>query len=86
MDNMDWAKIFDTWKSTKTRRALPLELDDDEVQYAWNLNNFSASFYCIYSFNIVRQSYDFHIQYKTANLKFLFWWSVAKKFEWSVII
>ena len=29
MENMDWAKIFDTSKSTKNRRALPLELDDD---------------------------------------------------------
>ena len=29
MENIDWARIFDTWKSTKTHRALPLELDDD---------------------------------------------------------
>ena len=30
MGNMDRAKNFDTWKSTKkTRRALPLKLDDD---------------------------------------------------------
>ena len=29
MENMDWARIFDTWKSTKNQRALPLELDDD---------------------------------------------------------
>ena len=29
MENMDWARIFDTWKSTKNCRALPLELDDD---------------------------------------------------------
>ena len=29
MENIDWAKTFDTWKSTKNRRALPLELDDD---------------------------------------------------------
>ncbi len=28
MKNMDWAKKFDTWKSTKIQRALPLELDD----------------------------------------------------------
>ena len=27
--SMDWAKTFDTWKSTKNWRALPLELDDD---------------------------------------------------------
>ena len=26
---MDWAKIFDTWKSTENKRTLPLELDDD---------------------------------------------------------
>ena len=25
MENMDWARVFDTWKSTKNRRALPLE-------------------------------------------------------------
>jgi hypothetical protein len=29
MENMDWAKNFDTWKPTKNRKALPLELDDD---------------------------------------------------------
>ena len=29
MENTDWTTIFDTWKSTKNRRALPLELDDD---------------------------------------------------------
>ena len=28
MENTDWAKTSDTWKSTKSRRALPLELDD----------------------------------------------------------
>jgi hypothetical protein len=34
-------------------------------------------------------SYYFHIWYKTANIEFFFWWSVAKKAwkcEWSVII
>jgi hypothetical protein len=31
MDNMDWARIFDSWKWTKNLRALPLELDDDYV-------------------------------------------------------
>ena len=54
MENMDWARIFDTWKSTKNWRALPLELDDYQVYYVGNLNNFSASFYCMYVFNIVR--------------------------------
>jgi hypothetical protein len=29
MENMDWARIFDTRKSTKNQRTLPLELDDD---------------------------------------------------------
>jgi hypothetical protein len=29
MKNMDWAGIFDTWKSTKNQKALPLELVDD---------------------------------------------------------
>ena len=29
MENIDWARIFDTWKSTKNQRVLPLELDDD---------------------------------------------------------
>ena len=46
MENMDWARISDTWKSTKNWRALPLELDDDQVQYVGNLHiNISASFY-----------------------------------------
>jgi hypothetical protein len=54
MKNMDWARTFDTWQSTKNRRALPLELDDDQVHYIENLNNFNASFYCMHFFNIVR--------------------------------
>ena len=54
MENVDWAKNFDTWESTKNRRALPLELDDDYMHYARNLNNFSASSHCTYFFNIVR--------------------------------
>ena len=29
MENMDWARFFDTWKSIKNHRVLPLELDDD---------------------------------------------------------
>ena len=29
MENMGWTRIFDTWKSIKNQRALPLELDDD---------------------------------------------------------
>ena len=29
MENMDWATKVDTWKSTKNRRALTLELDDN---------------------------------------------------------
>ena len=29
MENMDWAKHSDTWKSTKNRKALSLELNDD---------------------------------------------------------
>ena len=33
MKNMDWAKKFGTWKSTKKPRALPLELDDEQVHY-----------------------------------------------------
>ena len=28
-ENMNWARIFDNWKSTKNQRALPLGLDDD---------------------------------------------------------
>ena len=28
MESMDWAKKFDTWKSTKNQRVLPLKLDD----------------------------------------------------------
>ena len=29
IENMDWTRSFDTWKSTQNRRALPLKLDDD---------------------------------------------------------
>ena len=49
MENMSWAQIYDTWKSTNYRKALPLELDD-----VGNLTNFNASFYCMYFFNRVR--------------------------------
>ena len=71
------------------RHNLPLELDDDEVHYVGNLNNFSASFYYMYFFNIVKPSYYFHIQYKTANIKFFLLVTCCKivwKFEWSVFI
>ena len=44
MENLDWSKKFDTWKSTKNQRTLRLELDDDYVHYVGNLNNLSASF------------------------------------------
>ena len=54
MVKKNWARIFDTWKSTKNQRTLPLELDNDYVHYVENLNHFSASFYCMYIFNIVR--------------------------------
>ena len=89
MENMDWARIFDTWKSTKNQRALPLELDDDLMHYVENLNNFSTSFYCIYFFNTMRHHIIFIFNTKQPISSFFFWWSVAKKvwkFEWSVII
>ena len=54
MRKMDWTKNSNTWKSTKNLKALPLELDDDEIHYVGNLNNISTSFYCMYFFNIVR--------------------------------
>ena len=54
LKNMDWAKNFDTWKLTKNRRALPLELVDTSVHYVGNLTNFSASFHCMYFLNIAR--------------------------------
>ena len=38
MEIMDGASIFETWKSTKKQRALPLELEDDRVHYVENLN------------------------------------------------
>ena len=66
----DWTNIFDTWKSTKKRRALPLKLDDDYVHYLGNVNNFSASFYCMYFFKIVLVSYSIqNHQYKFFLLK-----------------
>ena len=61
MENMNWTRIFDTWKSTKNQKTLPLELDDDQAHYVGNLNNFSASFYCMYFFNIVRHHIVFII-------------------------
>ena len=64
MENIGWANTLDTWKSTQYRRALPLELHDDWVHYVGNLNNFSASFYCMYFVKIVRHhilsSYKIH--------------------------
>ena len=42
MENVDWARMFDTWESTENRMALPLELEDDSVHYVRNLNYFSA--------------------------------------------
>ena len=64
MKNMDWARILDTWKSTKNRRALPLELDDDEVHYVGNLNTLSASSCCKNFFNIVRHRIIFILNTK----------------------
>ena len=64
MENMDWAIIFDTWQSTENWRALPLELDDDQVHYIRNLNNFNVSFYCMHFFNIVRHRIIFILNTK----------------------
>jgi hypothetical protein len=50
MGNIDWARIFDSWKSIKNWRAFLLELMMIKSHY---LNNFSASFYCMCFFNIV---------------------------------
>jgi hypothetical protein len=72
MENMDWTKIFDTQKLTKNQRALPLELDDNSVHYIGNLNNFSASFYCMYFFNIVRHHVIFIFNTKRPISRF-FW-------------
>ena len=63
-------EFFDTWKWTKNRRALPLELEEDEVHYVENLNNFNAWLNWMHSSNImVRHHIIFHIQYKTTNIK-----------------
>ena len=51
---MDWARLSDTWQSTKNWSGSPLELGDNEVHYVGNLNKFGASFHCMYFFNIVR--------------------------------
>ena len=64
MENMDWARMLDTWKLTNNQRALPLELDDDSVHYVRNLNNFKASFNSMYSFNIVRHRINFILNIK----------------------
>ena len=57
------------------------ELDHNQMHYVGSLNNSSASFYCMYFFNIVRHHiYHLHIQYKSANIKLFFLSrSVAKK-------
>ena len=70
MKNISWARIFDTWKSTKNLRALPLELDD--TYDVGNLNNFSASFYCMYFFNIVRHHIIFIFNTKQPISSFYF--------------
>ena len=70
MKNMDWARIFDTQKLTKNQSALPLELDDDKVHNVENLNNSSASFYCMYFFNIVRHHVIFIFNTKRPILSF----------------
>ena len=85
MENMGWARIFDTWNW----KALPLELDDDLVHYVGNLNSFSASFYCIYNFNtVLRHHIIFIFQYKTSHIEFS-WVKCCKKvwkFEWRSVI
>ena len=83
MRNMDWAKKIGTWKSTKNRTSLPLELDDDQVHYVGRFppNNISASFYCMYFFNIVRHHISFKFSTNRPISSLLFWWSVAKKLE-----
>ena len=88
---------FDTWKSTKNRRALPL--DDNYVHYVGNLNNMSASFYCMYFFNIVRHHIIFIFNtffiFKNGQYQVFFntFFGVCVKcckkvgnFEWSAII
>ena len=79
MENINWTRLFDTWKPTQNRRALPLELDDDWVHYIRNLDNFSASFYYMYFFNIVRDHITFIFNTKRPISSFFFSWSVAKK-------
>ena len=74
MENVDWARILDTWKSTKNRRALPLELDDSSVHYVENLNNISALFYCVYFFNIARHHITFIVNTKRPILSYFFLW------------
>ena len=89
MENMDHARIFDTWKSTKNWRALPLELDDDQVRYVGNLNNFSASFCCMYFCNTMRHEIIFIFNTNGQYQVFFFTvkcWQKVWKFEWSVII
>ena len=72
MDNMDRARNFDTWKSTKTHRALPLELDNNQMHHVRNPNKFRAPFYLHTLLQYSKTSYHFHIKYKTANIKLAF--------------
>ena len=57
-----------------------MESDDDWVHYVGNLNNFSASFHCMYFFNIVRRHSIFIFNTKRSISSF-FLRSVAEKFE-----
>ena len=71
MENMDWARIFDTWKSTKNR------MKGCAFGVGWWLSALcreSKQFLCIILLHVFLQysktSYYFHIQYKTASIKF----------------
>ena len=61
---MDWARMFDTWKSTKTGGLCLWNWMMIKCIMVSHLNNVHASFYCMYFFNIVRHRIIFMFSIK----------------------
>ena len=57
---------------------MPLELDDDKVHYVGNLNNFSASVFCMYFFNIARHHITFMFNANRPIYQVFFFWFWVK--------
>ena len=64
MENMDWTRIFNTWKSTQKPEGFAFE-----VHYVGNLNKCSASFYCMHFFIL----FSYSIQNGQYQVSFFLW-------------